>query len=66
MKNKKYKMESFNRYFYGINPSAENQDIINKKQYMCVFDNFRNENNTLHDLHIEVKEIIHDINKKRH
>lgn len=64
MKNKKYKMESFRKYFYDINPSVENQNLINKKQYMDVFDNFRNEYNTLHDLHIEIKEIFHEINKK--
>lgn len=66
MTNKKYKMESFVRYFYGINPRVENEKHINEKQFIRAFDNFNNEYNTLSDLNIEIKRLTDDINKRRH
>ncbi len=66
MKNKKYKTESFNKYFYGLNPRVDNKNKLDDKLFLLVFDDLRNEYTVFRDIYEEIKLHFYDINKKRH
>lgn len=65
MENKKYKREEFTKYFYGLHPRLNNEKILHPDLFIKVFDEFRQEYTSLHELYFELNEISKNEHKNK-